>query len=197
MHFHFFVVVAVITLYQDWVPFGIAIGFTVLEHGVVGVLAPTSVYNHPAARSNPWLWALIHGGFVFAASVPLVLAWRQNEDQALRDPLTRLSNRTLLTERLTRALERRRDDSPVALLFVDLDHFKQVNDTLGHAAGDELLVACSSRIERCVRHGDLVGRLGGDEFAVILDGPSATAAADVAERILGVITEPAVVSGHE
>jgi diguanylate cyclase (GGDEF)-like protein len=196
MHFHFFVVVAIITLYQDWVPFGIAIGFTVLEHGVVGVLAPNSVYNHAAARSNPWLWALIHGAFVLAASIPLVLAWRQNEDQALRDPLTRLSNRTLLTEHLEQLLGRARPGD-VALLFVDLDHFKQVNDTLGHAAGDALLVECSDRLKHCVRGGDLVGRLGGDEFAVIVEDARDATARDVAERILDAVAAPTVVSGHE
>ncbi|MCU1427703.1 MAG: diguanylate cyclase/phosphodiesterase with and sensor(s) [Actinomycetia bacterium] len=198
MHFHFFVVVGLITLYQDWIPFSVAIGFTVLEHGVVGVLAPTSVYNHHAAQSNPWLWALIHGAFVLAASVPHILAWRQNEDQAWRDPLTRLSNRTLLSDRLGRALaQAERRDTPLAVLFIDLDHFKQVNDTLGHPAGDELLVACSARLSACVRDDDVVGRLGGDEFAVILVGPSADAAEEIAQRLIDVIAQPTVVSGHE
>jgi diguanylate cyclase (GGDEF)-like protein len=198
MHFHFFVVVGLITLYQDWIPFSVAIGFTVLEHGLVGVLAPASVYNHHAAQSNPWLWALIHGAFVLAASVPHILAWRQNEDQALRDPLTRLSNRTLLADRLGRALvQAERRGTPLAVLFVDLDHFKQVNDTLGHTAGDELLVSCSARLSAGVRDDDVVGRLGGDEFAVILVGPSAVAAEEVAQRLIGVLAEPTVVCGHE
>jgi diguanylate cyclase (GGDEF)-like protein len=198
-HFHFFVVVGVITLYQDWIPFSVAIGFTVLEHGVVGVLSPTSVYNHRAAQQNPWLWAGIHGAFVLAASVPHVLAWRQNEDQALRDPLTRLSNRTLLTERLSAALQRlgQRREEDVALLFIDLDHFKHVNDTLGHAAGDALLLACSSRLRGCIRNDDLVGRFGGDEFAVVLEGANARAAEEVATRILAALAEPTVIAGHE
>jgi diguanylate cyclase (GGDEF)-like protein len=198
MHFHFFVVVGIITLYQDWIPFGVAIGFTVLEHGLVGVLAPESVYNHGAAQSNPWVWAGIHGAFVLAASVPHVLAWRQSEDQALRDPLTRLSNRTLLADRLARALvANERAEARVALLFVDLDHFKQVNDTLGHAAGDELLVTCATRLRRCTREADVVSRLGGDEFAVVLAGTSAEAAEEVAERLLEALAEPIVISGHE
>jgi diguanylate cyclase len=198
MHFHFFVVVGIITLYQEWIPFCVAIGFTVLEHGVVGVLAPKSVYNHHAAQSNPWLWAAIHGGFVLAASVPHILAWRQNEDQTLRDPLTRLSNRTLLVERLAQGLARTNARDPrLAVLFIDLDHFKQVNDTLGHAAGDQLLVECSNRVVGTLRHEDIVGRLGGDEFAVILEGTGADRAKEVAQRLLDIISEPAVVSGHE
>ncbi|MDQ1520340.1 MAG: hypothetical protein QOI55_1413 [Actinomycetota bacterium] len=198
MHFHFFVVVGLITLYQDWIPFGVAILFTVLEHGVVGILSPTSVYNHHAAQSNPWLWALIHGGFVLAASVPHILAWRQNEDQTLRDPLTRLSNRTLLGESLGRALSRaQRHDSAIAVLIFDLDHFKQVNDTLGHPAGDDLLIACSGRLTSCIRDDNVVGRLGGDEFAVILVGPSAAEAEVVAQRLLDAIAEPTIVSGHQ
>jgi diguanylate cyclase (GGDEF)-like protein len=198
MHFHFFVVVGIITLYQEWIPFCVAIGFTVLEHGVIGVLAPKSVYNHHAAQSNPWLWAAIHGGFVLAASVPHILAWRQNEDQTLRDPLTRLSNRTLLVERLAQGLARTNARDPrLAVLFIDLDHFKLVNDTLGHAAGDQLLVECSNRVVGTLRHEDIVGRLGGDEFAVILEGTGADRAKEVAQRLLDIISEPAVVSGHE
>jgi diguanylate cyclase (GGDEF)-like protein len=198
MHFHFFVVVGIITLYQDWTPFVVAIGFTVAEHGIVGVFASESVYNHAAAQRQPWVWALIHGGFVLAASVPHVLAWRHNEDQALRDPLTRLSNRTLLAEQLARAVTRGEGrHHPVAVLFVDLDYFKQVNDTLGHAVGDEVLVTCADRLRRCIRDSDLVARLGGDEFAVVLEGTTARAADEVAGRMLDAIAEPIVVGGHE
>ena len=67
-HFHFFVMVGVLTLYQAWVPFLVAIAYVVLHHGLVGVLAPASVYNHPDAIAHPWRWAMIHGGFVLAAS---------------------------------------------------------------------------------------------------------------------------------
>lgn len=79
VHFHFFVMIAVITLYQDWVPFLAAIGFVVLEHGLGGLLVPTAVYNHPDAWENPWKWAAIHGVFVLGASAAAVANWRLNE----------------------------------------------------------------------------------------------------------------------
>src|SRR6185312_10318314 len=72
-HFHFFVMIGVLTLYQDWMAFGIAIGYVVLHHGVVGVLAPEQVYDHADAIAHPWRWAMIHGAFVLAASVAHVV----------------------------------------------------------------------------------------------------------------------------
>lgn len=76
MHFHFFVMVVVIGLYQDWVPFLLAIGYVVVHHGTIGVLDPGSVYNHPGAIKNPWLWAAIHGVFILAESAASMIAWR-------------------------------------------------------------------------------------------------------------------------
>jgi PAS domain S-box-containing protein len=78
-HFHFFVMVIIIALYQDWLPFLVAIGYVVVHHGVVGVLDPHAVYNHPGAWANPWKWAAIHGTFVLAASVASAVHWRLNE----------------------------------------------------------------------------------------------------------------------
>ena len=79
-HFHFFVMIMVLALYEDWLPFLLAIAYVVVHHGVFGVLAPHSVYNHQSAYDHPWRWALIHGGFVLAASVAAVATWRLNED---------------------------------------------------------------------------------------------------------------------
>jgi GGDEF domain-containing protein len=145
-HFHFFVMIGVLTLYQDWTPFLVAIAFVVVHHGVGGVLDPKAVFgDNPQADKNPWLWACIHGGFVLAASVAHVVAWRTNENQLLRDPLTGLPSRLLYLNNLKLALERlgRGPTRSVAVLFLDLDRFKVINDSLGHGEGDELLVSRS------------------------------------------------------
>jgi hypothetical protein len=81
-HFHFFAMVGIITLYQDWIPFGLAISFGALHHGVASTIDRRSVYNHYAALNNPWKWALIHGLFVLGASAASVYAWRMNEEAA-------------------------------------------------------------------------------------------------------------------
>ena len=79
MHFHYFVMVGVVTLYQDWQPFLLAIGYVVLQHGVAGAVSPASVYNHPEAVSQPWKWAAIHGLFILAMSAAGIITWRLNE----------------------------------------------------------------------------------------------------------------------
>jgi diguanylate cyclase (GGDEF)-like protein/PAS domain S-box-containing protein len=106
--------------------------------------------------------------------------------QAFHDPLTDLANRALFTDRVAAALARRADTSTatVAVLLLDLDDFKTVNDSLGHAAGDELLVAVAARLRSCVRPGDTLARLAGDEFAILLDELDDEAAAvAVAKRV--------------
>src|SRR5262245_17043501 len=79
MHFHFFVVLIVIALYQEWLPFLLTIGYVVLHHGLIGTLIPTHIYNHPAAWAHPWQWAAIHGIFVMAAGLASLVTWRNNE----------------------------------------------------------------------------------------------------------------------
>ena len=108
------------------------------------------------------------------------------EHQAFHDGLTNLPNRALFRERVGHALRRRSQaGTPLALLFIDLDDFKTVNDQLGHAAGDDLLVAVAGRLQTCVRGEDTVARLGGDEFAILLEqAPSHEVAVRVAGRIL-------------
>ena len=81
-HFHFFAMVGIITLYQDWVPFGLAIGFVAVHHGLASTVDRQSVFNHTAALNNPWKWAIIHGLFVLGASAASVYAWRMNEEAA-------------------------------------------------------------------------------------------------------------------
>jgi diguanylate cyclase (GGDEF)-like protein len=114
--------------------------------------------------------------------------------EAYRDPLTGLPNRALFLERLERSLHDRRHDPVV--LFIDLDRFKAVNDSLGHQAGDELLTEVAVRIRETLRDSDLAARLGGDEFAVLLEGESAGEACRVAERIAARVAEPFRIAGR-
>ncbi|MES9946740.1 MAG: EAL domain-containing protein [Candidatus Thiodiazotropha sp.] len=119
--------------------------------------------------------------------------------QANFDTLTGLSNRSLFLDRLERALAyARRHDYKLALLFIDLDGFKDVNDTLGHAHGDLLLQEAAKRLQACVREMDTVSRLGGDEFTVILpELAESISAATVAGTILTSLARPYVIEGHE
>ncbi|MCA0370037.1 MAG: EAL domain-containing protein [Proteobacteria bacterium] len=119
---------------------------------------------------------------------------------ALHDSLTRLPNRVLLNERLSQALANYKRDPKrkFALLFIDLDNFKRVNDTLGHSAGDELLVHLSKRLVSCVRDTDTVARLGGDEFAILLLGTHTKSHINgVMERIGKAMETPIKVHNHE
>jgi diguanylate cyclase (GGDEF)-like protein len=119
----------------------------------------------------------------------------QLRHQAYHDALTGLPNRSLFTERVAEALEARSDT--FAVLFVDLDDFKTINDTLGHSAGDELLAAVAERVRACVRPGDLAARLGGDEFGILLEHGADDAAEQVALRLVAALQTPFVVSGRE
>ena len=350
-HFHFFVMIIVVALYQDWVPFLLAVGFVVIEHGVVGVLDPTAMYDHADAWAEPWKWALIHGAFVVGACAALLAHWRlseltqrdlrrsevesalaaQNatlvaqrqseekfrslvqhardlivildadglvryvspsaeevwgyvsasvlgrnclefihaEDQAagqalldgvletagamhttelrlahadgswrdgevvatnlmqqasvhgvvltcrditerksferqlthtaFHDALTQLPNRALFRDRLEHALARAdRQLKSTAVLFVDLDNFKVVNDSLGHAAGDALLAVAAQRLAGCLRAEDTVARFGGDEFALLIeDVDGEPGAVMVAERIAHSFHEPILLEARE
>jgi diguanylate cyclase (GGDEF)-like protein/PAS domain S-box-containing protein len=111
---------------------------------------------------------------------------------ALHDALTGLPNRTLILNRAEQMLARaRRQHTHVAALFLDLDNFKDINDTLGHEAGDQLLTGVATRMASALREGETVGRLGGDEFVVLVEGASLAAGAEVvAERIVEVLTTP-------
>jgi diguanylate cyclase (GGDEF)-like protein len=117
--------------------------------------------------------------------------------QASHDALTRLANRQLFGERVQAALTAPRHDPGLAVLLIDLDDFKTVNDTLGHAVGDGLLVAVAERLRHCVRPGDTVARLGGDEFAVLLERARSDAVVEVAERILASLRRPVLAHGHK
>lgn len=118
---------------------------------------------------------------------------------AHHDTLTGLPNRLLFRDRLTQAISKaERNRTGVAVLFLDLDHFKQINDTLGHDVGDDLLVEVAARLQRQCRQSDTVARLGGDEFVFVLEAvANRKDAAVVAEKIMAAVTEPISVKGHE
>jgi diguanylate cyclase (GGDEF)-like protein len=168
-----------------------AVAVPVHEHGtVVGalVVASRSADRRFSDSEREMLTA-------FAEHASLALAAAKTVDsmrQAFNDALTGLPNRTVFVERLTRALGRSRAGAePVTVLFIDLDRFKLVNDSLGHVEGDKLLVEVSRRLRASLRHGETAARLGGDEFAVLLDGPLDTRnPGRVAKRILDALREP-------
>ena len=123
---------------------------------------------------------------------------RQIEYLATRDYLTGLPNRLLFTDRLRLALAHAaRDNTRLALLFVDLDQFKNINDTLGHLAGDQLLVEAAARLSAVLRGADTIGRQGGDEFLLLLDRLDSTAAAGlVAQKLVQALAAPFTSNGH-
>jgi diguanylate cyclase (GGDEF)-like protein/PAS domain S-box-containing protein len=313
-HFHFFVMVSVLALYEDWFPYLLAFAFVLGHHGLMGVLEPSSVYNHPDAVAHPWRWAGIHALFIAALGIVNVVHWRLNEEaradalhsrerfrhafddapigmaltgldgvvdranavlcerigadpagrplaelvdaddlagrpfpadggeievryagtaawglwhhspltgrdgrpeawishcidvskrrfaedelswQANHDALTGLPNRELFMERLSGSLS---SEGRVAVLLVDLDDFKVVNDSLGHAAGDRLLSGVAERLCRVLRPGDVIARFGGDEFTVLLPGITDEAyALGVARRLAEALRDPLVLDGE-
>jgi diguanylate cyclase (GGDEF)-like protein/PAS domain S-box-containing protein len=335
-HFHFFVMISVLALYEDWLPFVFSVGYVVAEHGIVGVLDPKAVYDHPG---SPWAWAAVHGVFVLAAAAASIVTWRLNEDmrarlaaanrearetaarfqqafesgvtgmalaapdgrylrvnrafceitgysehelldtdfqsithpddvvadldqqrallegatdsyesekrfhhrdgsevwvqigvsavrdedgrvkyfisqyhdvtarrrfeeelahRALHDPLTGLANRALFLDRLRHALVRlRRHPGELAVLFVDLDRFKLVNDALGHGVGDEVLLETARRLSAAARAEDTVARFGGDEFTILCEDAGDAEARVVARRILELFERPFAHDGQE
>ncbi|GAB2600758.1 hypothetical protein Aab01nite_64740 [Paractinoplanes abujensis] len=146
-----------------------------------------------------------YGGMIFGAAVLTLLvmarqshALRDNREMAVTDGLTGLANRILVTERLDLlAGQPIRSGRQSAVLLIDLDRFKPINDTFGHEAGDAVLVATADAMRRVIRDGDLAGRLGGDEFAVLLlNLPTRQAAGSIAARLLEELRMPVVFGEH-
>ncbi|MCX5963911.1 MAG: EAL domain-containing protein [Cyanobacteria bacterium] len=181
----------------------------------------TALKNHESAKAElifhrqdeSYFWADMntvpirneHGQVTHFVSVMREVTERKHTEEQLRrnafhDPLTGLPNRLLFTERLTEVISRSRnqENNLFAVLFLDLDRFKVINDSLGHLIGDQLLIAIARRLEVCVKRSDLVARLGGDEFTILLDNILDEAAThQVAERIHLELSRPFNLNGHE
>ncbi len=181
---------------------------TALEEVIPRFLATGSVHNVPyqlVTRDGDILDVLLsaisqkdeRGDFAHSLAVitditARKLAESKIEKLAYFDTLTGLPNRKLFLDRLQQSLAAaRRHRHQIAVLFIDLDHFKGINDTLGHAQGDLMLRAIAERLQQCVREEDTVARLGGDEFVIILGGSTESRhAADFAQRTLGALSQP-------
>jgi diguanylate cyclase (GGDEF)-like protein/PAS domain S-box-containing protein len=166
-------------------------------------------------KNNEIFWARLSVSFIEVDGARCILSFARDisearaaeekiKDLAFYDPLTGLANRRLLVERLTSTVgARSRDGHKRALLFIDLDDFKTLNDTLGHHIGDLMLQEVARRIAACIRKNDIVGRLGGDEFVVMLEDlgedpeDAATHARAVAEKILAAIVFPYDLENHD
>ncbi len=181
-----------------------------LMEGVVSSFQLENRYTH---KQGEIIWVLSSASLVkdedgkarhMVFQVQNISDRKQAEDQihfaAFHDGLTGLPNRTLLSDRMSMAVERakRTSDYKFAVLFIDLDRFKVVNDTMGHEMGDKLLIDLSERLKECVRGVDTVARLGGDEFAVLLDGIiNQELAIEIAARIQELLSQPFDLDGQE
>ena len=168
--------------------------------GVVEIYLPYEPVAAAISEDSRRLAVLLAGGLLllYATLFRIVaVASRRLRHQALHDDLTNLPNRTLLYDRMEAALTAaERSGEPAALLLVDLDRFKEVNDTLGHDTGDRLLEEVAARLQGVVRRGDTLARLGGDEFAVLLRGlPDRGMAAELAGRLQEAIGRPFMLNG--
>ncbi len=187
-------------LHEEFRMRGISSGAVVRIEGTTGPFGILGVHWRERRRHSP-------GDIDFLQSLANVLAdaisRQATEDgirhRALHDPLTGLPNRVLFQDRLEHALARTvRHGSMTAVLFLDIDRFKLVNDSLGHHVGDELLAAAAPRLKQAVRSSDTVARFGGDEFGVLLeDIPGEHDAIEMAERIAAVFARPFVLAGNE
>ena len=136
---------------------------------------------------------------IAAQAAPVIanaIVFEQTEEQSLTDALTGLPNRRQLSERVEAAAQRSRHEGrSFALLVVDLDRFRQVNDTLGHEVGDRVLLDVSGRIQGCLRAADVLARIDGDQFALLVHDADAAAAEATARRVLNTVGQPCNMDG--
>jgi diguanylate cyclase (GGDEF)-like protein len=179
-------------------------GWTVTTFGAVAADGIVNNRNAVGVVFLGVLFSLLLGTLVFVLATGRARALRvigektgELRYQALHDGLTGLPNRALIMDRIEQLLARSRRQGTVgAALYVDLDEFKNVNDSLGHEAGDRLLMAVAVRLQNTLRDADTIGRMGGDEFVVLIDGASLQVAPElVADRLLEVMREPFELEG--
>lgn len=224
MHFHVFIAMAILSLYKDIVPVVVAAMTTILHHFVFNYLQlyevslfdmPVMVFNYGCGIDI----VLLHGIFVLAEVVVIAyiiklqieygVELNRTENQILglneelsytsmHDTLTGLPNRQNLRSKLTLILANsERNKNKFAVLFLDLDHFKNVNDTLGHVVGDALLKTVAKKLTSIVRANDVVSRIGGDEFIIILNEvKDNTALENVIIKILEAFRKEWIIQGH-
>lgn len=174
-----------------WLPYGLLV--------IAGIVAALNPSSHLQAWPVPFMAGLL----VSAVLARQLLAFVENRrllaavaEQALRDPLTGVANRALLDYRLEQAMRRHAEGVSLGVASLDVDDFKLLNDTLGHPAGDALLIDIARRLLGCVDEGDTVARLGGDEFMILTEGPPERAQL-VAHRIVEIFSRPFVIDGNE
>jgi diguanylate cyclase (GGDEF)-like protein len=177
--------------------FGIAMLVTLLVAALAGILASA---RGRAMDQVDRATAALRDDIRRREAVEVRLRERENDLRhlALHDPLTGLANRVLFHERAEHAIAtHKRSAATLAVIFIDLDGFKQINDTLGHHAGDTVLAEVAERLRRCVRDGDTVGRLGGDEFAVLAEQVGIVDdVVAVADRIIHALGQPFEIDGR-
>lgn len=206
-HFHVFGSLAFLAFYRDWRVLATASALTALDHFVRGVWWPESVYG--TVTVSPWRW-VEHAWWVVFEDAFLFLSIKRSIREmwavaaskarlytgAHHDVLTGLANRRLLQE----SFESRPVKTQLmrAVLFIDLDHFKHANDTLGHTIGDKLLKLVASRLVTAVAPGDTLARVGGDEFVILMeDIDGETAASEAGYKVLSALAAPFHVEGNK
>ena len=163
------------------------------------VIFNTLIFNGASVNTMSLLTFITVTTIAYLLARSLDRVNRQNRQRAYYDSLTGLPNRALFLDLLSQALNRFKSDHiPRAILFMDLDQFKVINDSLGHRAGDELLIIAARRLQNCLRPGDTAARLGGDEFIVLLDGVGDVEdAVQVAQRITKALGSPIKLAGRQ
>ncbi len=203
-HFHYFVMTAALAMYEEWVVYGLAVSYVVLQHAIMATISEEIVFAHLHDDHGMWFWPLIHGGFIAAQSVANIVMWRASQaarqqatdafaevrHQAEHDALTGLVNRREFARRLSDELKVLEPGEMVGVLFVDLDDFKLINDSLGHGVGDELLIAVAQRLCAELRADDTLGRFGGDEFVACVTARDSEIIQRVADRMIATLEQP-------